>query len=223
MSPDSAAAETAGPEAIRARRRRRTQADVVERIRDAAGLLFAERGYAATTTREIARLADVSETLLFRHFGDKASLFDKVVTVPFQRLMDDFVRRHPDAAASSERIRDIRSFTRRVYELFEGNEATFRALLSGPGGMASDGDAPGLHGLDHFFDQAAGQVQLRYAEAAIEPPFDLDVGVRLGMGMIAASVLLRRSLFPSGDPDREAVIGVLETMVERTLSGPPSD
>src|SRR6218665_1434156 len=53
------------------RRRRRTRADVEQRICDAARQLFAERGYAGTATREIARQADVSETLLFRYYGDK--------------------------------------------------------------------------------------------------------------------------------------------------------
>lgn len=57
-----------------------------QRIRDAARHLFAERGYGGTTTREIARLADVSETLLFRYYGDKAGLLNEVVIAPFHAL-----------------------------------------------------------------------------------------------------------------------------------------
>lgn len=41
----------------------------------AAGQLFARQGYHATSTREIARLADVSENTLFRHFEHKEDLF----------------------------------------------------------------------------------------------------------------------------------------------------
>ena len=55
----NAAAIDAAPEP-RTRRRRRTREDVVERIRAAARELFAERGYSFATTKEIARLADVS-------------------------------------------------------------------------------------------------------------------------------------------------------------------
>jgi AcrR family transcriptional regulator len=42
---------------------------------EAATQLFARKGYHATTTREIARLADVSENTLFRHFKNKEDIF----------------------------------------------------------------------------------------------------------------------------------------------------
>ena len=46
-----------------------------DKIVQAAGKLFARQGYNATSTREIARLADVSENTLFRHFEHKEDLF----------------------------------------------------------------------------------------------------------------------------------------------------
>jgi AcrR family transcriptional regulator len=46
-----------------------------DQILQAAGKLFASQGYHATSTREIARLADVSENTLFRHFDNKEELF----------------------------------------------------------------------------------------------------------------------------------------------------
>jgi AcrR family transcriptional regulator len=46
-----------------------------DRILQAAGKLFAHQGYYGTSTREIARLADVSENTLFRHFKNKEELF----------------------------------------------------------------------------------------------------------------------------------------------------
>jgi AcrR family transcriptional regulator len=41
----------------------------------AAGRLFARQGYHGTSTREIARMAEVSENTLFRHFSCKEDLF----------------------------------------------------------------------------------------------------------------------------------------------------
>ena len=41
----------------------------------AASQLFARQGYHGTSTREIARLADVSENTIFRHFERKEDLF----------------------------------------------------------------------------------------------------------------------------------------------------
>ena len=192
----------------------------MQRICEAARQLFAERGYGSTTTREIARVADVSETLLFRYYQDKATLFSQVVTAPFQELMDDFVQRHPDASADGTVDIDTRRFTRQVFELFEENAEMFHALLAGPPPGAKE-NRPGLQGLALFFDQAVDQVQRRYEAAGLIPPFDLRIGVRLGFGMIASSVLLRSSLFPDWNPDREATIHALEQFVAHSLTGPP--
>lgn len=46
-----------------------------DKIVQAAGRLFAHKGYHGTSTREIAHLADVSENTLFRHFDHKEDLF----------------------------------------------------------------------------------------------------------------------------------------------------
>jgi AcrR family transcriptional regulator len=48
---------------------------VVERLVEAAVQLFSRQGFRGTTTRQIARLADVNETSLFRHFPHKQDLF----------------------------------------------------------------------------------------------------------------------------------------------------
>lgn len=45
----------------------------------AAVPLFARKGFAGTTTREIARGAGVSEALLFQHFPSKAALYQAIV------------------------------------------------------------------------------------------------------------------------------------------------
>lgn len=221
LGQESASADAGG--SARPKRRRRSREDVTERIKDAARQLFAERGYAGATTKEIARLADVSETLLFRYYGDKASLFNEVVSEPFQRLMDDFVSRNPDPTADGAREVAARRFTRQVFELFEGHEDMFRALLTGPAPQGADESGPGLQGLDPFFEQAADQVLSRYVKAGREPPFDLGVGVRLGLGMIASSVLLRDALFPAGPPHRDTVIAALEHMVDQAFGGPARD
>ena len=46
-----------------------------KKIVAAAGRLFARQGYHGTSTREIARMAEVSENTLFRHFSRKEDLF----------------------------------------------------------------------------------------------------------------------------------------------------
>lgn len=47
-------------------------------IIEAAMPLFAGKGFAATTTKEIAQAAGVSEALIFKHFPSKASLYQAI-------------------------------------------------------------------------------------------------------------------------------------------------
>ncbi len=50
-----------------------------ERILDAAEMLFADRGYAAATMRDIAQEADVPVSLITHHFSTKEELFRQVI------------------------------------------------------------------------------------------------------------------------------------------------
>ena len=52
-----------------------TPSKTAERTVLAAAKLFARQGYHGTSTREIARVAGVSENTLFRHFDNKEDLF----------------------------------------------------------------------------------------------------------------------------------------------------
>jgi AcrR family transcriptional regulator len=58
---------------------------------DSARTLFATRGYAGASTREIADQAGVREALIFRHFGNKAGLFRAAVVDPFRGVIEGFV------------------------------------------------------------------------------------------------------------------------------------
>jgi AcrR family transcriptional regulator len=72
-----------------ARRPRRPAAERRRQILAAARALFAERGYHATTTRDLAAAADINDALIYRYFPDKqailAALTDEAIAV-FQAL-----------------------------------------------------------------------------------------------------------------------------------------
>ena len=50
--------------------------------------LFSRQGFSATSTREIADHAGVSETLMFRYFGSKAGLFREALVEPFVEYVE---------------------------------------------------------------------------------------------------------------------------------------
>lgn len=190
------------------------------RICDAARCLFAERGYHGATTREIARLADVSETLLFRYYGSKAGLFEHVVYDPFNRLMETFTARRPH---SDDPRGDEHHVFAAVHELIEKNQPLFTALLTARGMEDDDASKPPFAGLIPFFETATREQLKKYADLGRAPDFDVALGVRLSFGMLAASVLLRDWLFPEGMPSREKIIEVVEILVAKALAPAPAD
>ncbi|MEO2066200.1 MAG: TetR/AcrR family transcriptional regulator [Desulfurobacteriaceae bacterium] len=50
-----------------------------ERIVESAYKCFSEKGYIGTTTKEISKLAGISEVTLFRYFRSKKELFEEVL------------------------------------------------------------------------------------------------------------------------------------------------
>lgn len=150
-------------------------------ILDSARALFAERGYDATTTRQIAAAAGVTDALIYRHFSSKRDLLVALVDemtaglaampsappsgVPVDRLLDGLGR---GFAAAFERHLDL------VVLLLSQREA-----------LGDD------RRLARFIEQAA----LGLGRAL--DPDDAEHGYLLArgyMGAIAGFVLLQRSL-----------------------------
>jgi AcrR family transcriptional regulator len=191
----------------------------MDRICDAARELFAARGYHGATTREIAKLADVSETLLFRYHGSKAKLFEFVVYEPFNQLMQKFLEERPKSADPRA---DEQHIVAAAYELFEKNEPLFTALLTTRGVQQEDGRPP-FSGLVPFFEAGTREQIQKYTAKGQLPKFDMGVGLRLSFGMLAASILLREWLFPEGAPPREKIVAVLQAFVYQGLGPPATD
>src|SRR5438094_9166781 len=61
-------------------------------ILDAAQIEFAERGWAGTSTEDIAREAGISQPYLFRLFGTKKELFKATVARCFRETLEIFQR-----------------------------------------------------------------------------------------------------------------------------------
>lgn len=87
------------------------EADTADRIFDAALELFAARGYAGVSVRDIAEQAGINKALVFYHHGSKAQLFEAILT----RYYGEYARVLEEAMSSDGAWSD------RMHALLDGN------------------------------------------------------------------------------------------------------
>jgi TetR/AcrR family transcriptional regulator len=89
---------------------------------DAAEQLFAERGFAATSMRDISAASGVSHPLIHHHFGSKEELHAAVK----RRMVEGYARRFPAAARATNRPLSIRAEMRRIMTYLSENPVMLR-------------------------------------------------------------------------------------------------
>jgi AcrR family transcriptional regulator len=189
--------------------RRRAAEDRRAELLDVARRLFAEHGYRATTTRQIASAAGVSDALLYRHFASKQDMLEQIV----DQAVSAFSESPP-----LERLRELplpellRLLGRGFVERAEANLELITLLIAERETLEDTRFA-------RFIDRAAtglgGELQRRV------PGLDSDDGylsARTFFGALVSFVLLQRVL----GMDREhpvAVEAYLDHRVGRTAAG----
>jgi AcrR family transcriptional regulator len=105
----------------------------------AAQELFADRGPHATTTRQIAERAKVSEDLIFRYFGSKNGLLHEAVIRPLVDLLESMRSRWTVEDGRPPPSDDERAhrFVGQLYDAVHGNrtvvQTMVQVLMSTPG------------------------------------------------------------------------------------------
>lgn len=74
---------------------------------DTAVKLFAERGYAGSTTAELAKAAGVTEPIIYRHFKSKKELFIAVIDRTSDLITKTWERQLRSAATPPKRLRRL--------------------------------------------------------------------------------------------------------------------
>jgi len=194
-------------------RRRRSTDEVRRRILDAAGELFTEQGFDATTTRQIASRAGVVEPLVFRQFGSKAGLLEAVVVEPLTNFVEQFAARWQDDMRASRKLDErVREFLAQLYDLLAANrDVVVNLLLAGE--PTSDGEGLATP-IDQLFETMA-EVS-RFAGY----PGDPTMKVRLTFGQVASAVVFDRWLWHGTPPTRDEIIDALTDELLPTLRHP---
>jgi AcrR family transcriptional regulator len=172
---------------------------VRELILDAARVCFAETGYSATTTRQIAVRADVVENLIYKQFGSKAALFEQAVVEPFRQAVDSFLGRWgPRSTTPHGGEFTAREYVETLYDLLEGHAELLVALMRDR--RKERPLLPILEELERIGAYETGAQGWR--------GMDIQVLVRLHFGMVAFNAAFEDDLYPPGQrrPDRARII-----------------
>lgn len=78
-----------------------------EQLLDRAAELFAQRGYARTTTAELARAAGVTEPIIYRHFDSKKAMYIALIERTGRRTLEQWERHLEGAGDAAERLRRL--------------------------------------------------------------------------------------------------------------------
>ncbi|HEV2530439.1 helix-turn-helix domain-containing protein [Phenylobacterium sp.] len=203
----------------RLKRRRRGHAEVRALILQAARELFAERGYAKATTRDIAKRAKASEVLLFRYFTSKAQLFEQAISEPFDAFMRRIIEERIAANANADPVDLGRAYVEALYGLLLNERQlilsliTTRAYESGAGEGA---DRP--RGLRHYFEEAEASLRSMYKRRGVTPEVDPALGGRLAFASVVAAALLQDWLFAEVE-DQAALPSAIARFVMHGLIG----
>ncbi len=201
-------------------RLRRSSAELHGLILRAAEELFGARGYEATTTRDIAQAAEVTEAAIYRHFGTKEALFEAAIAAPYREVIANFLRtwRRPGTLSNDEVTRE---FVERFYDFVREHRRLVMAYLTyaeytAPTADSAPAGEPALAGdsgpsRDSVLSRELDQIERMMAGEAADRGFqsvDIPVAVRCAAGMVLALALHDNLLFPAGGghPDRDRVV-----------------
>lgn len=103
-------------------RRNRDPQSARTAVLDAALALFARRGFADTSLRDISRESGISHPLILHHFGSKEELYTAVK----RRVVEGYAQRFPSAVRSAKRPINLRAEMKRIMTYIGENELALR-------------------------------------------------------------------------------------------------
>jgi AcrR family transcriptional regulator len=199
---------------------RRGSRDVRTLLLDAARALFAAKGYAGATTRDIALEAGVSEALLFRHFGTKAHLFEQAVIDPINEFISDYVEQWTARPVTDHSVEGMAlAYIDGFYRLLLDHGELVLALITAQAYEALD-EVDGASPISRLLDELEAVPDREAALRGLD--FEVLIATRLVVGMVMAMALLDKWMFPPGTrrPSRKRIVDEMVTMVVHGLASP---
>jgi AcrR family transcriptional regulator len=197
-------------------KKRRPSGEVHRLILDAARALFAAKGYAGTSTREVAELAGVYEPMVYRRFGSKAELFEAAVLGPFNDVVSDYLAAWESQVEAPATVEELtRQFVEPLYDLLSEHRGLVLALISAGIGAEADRE-PAIPGLPEMIERLEPQIEIEAVRRPL-PGLDVPATLRVSIGMVIGMAILDRWLHGADyELSRERIV---EEMVRFCLYG----
>jgi AcrR family transcriptional regulator len=204
-------------------------ADTRDRILDAAAHVMRTRGFARTTTKEIARAAGYSEATLYKHFTDKTDLFLAVLkerlpslgsTLSALSAAIDADTSSPAGPATRESLASRLAATARgAIAFYEASFPISASVFSEPELLAAHHAAVTRQGAGPQYPLAAlaRYLRLEQERGRIRPGADCDAAASLLLGSCFQYAFLR--CFAQLPPDPEAAAAHVDGIAATLLAG----
>jgi len=190
------------------------------RLLAAARSLFGEKGFEATSVREIAERAGVTKLMVYRHFGSKSRLFQEATMDPIKAFITEFTARwaaHPPGRRPL--VEEVRDFYAALCDVLDGQRDLLAPMLFS--GTARHGTE--ILSNNQYLAQVFRQwfelmdrIMLAETTGQRFRPFDQHLASRLIFGMILSVVLHEDWLLPAQQPAR---IHLINEMANLTVFG----
>jgi TetR/AcrR family transcriptional regulator len=178
----------------------------------AAERLFAERGFAGTSMRDLAAASGVSQPLIQHHFGGKDALYAAVL----RRAIDDYTVRSHEEASRTDLPVNIREDMTRLFGFLRDNASVIRII----GWARLEGKHDLVSGCEALRKAMICRIELGQALGLVRSDIDApSLGVMLEGLLIYwfENKPLNRILFDH-DPDDEAFLGKAILLLERGIA-----
>lgn len=145
----------------------------IERVIEAAGRLFAEKGYDGVGMREISEASGVKTSSIFYHFGSKSALFKEVVENRYKGIVDmvrQAIESLHDPEQKMERILGV------LFDVLLRDPVSLRLLQRDITDAVADYRVAPRQGDESGFISLGAKV----LEAAFEKPEDRRLAFSLG-------------------------------------------
>jgi len=199
---------------------RRSTEQVRGALLDAAAALFARRGYASASTKEIAHAAGTSETAVYKHFESKAQLFRAAVLVPFTGFIEDYTEAFRNQMASDKNDYElIHATIRAMFDHFDQHRNSLLALIAASGDPEAEPamrDATTL--MNEMYDQLHGLTVERWQDGGGFPLERSKLWLRMMAGMMTSLTALEPMFVPGGT-DRPTRDELIDTACDLLLYG----